>query len=727
MEPQKLQKRLKIFAIVMVAFFALLIARLVVVQIVYGEDYQMQARENMIRLTTVPAARGEIYDRNGVVLAANELVYNLTLNPMIAKQQEGLLDHLMELLVEYYPEITVENIAEQLGEQTRLFEPVVILRDIPWDLVIKLEERRLDLPGVMIDVTPLRSYPQQSLAGHAIGYIHSITAEEIKASDLIYTLDSLIGKSGLEYEYESFLKGIDGAWRVETDAMGRPISEVVTLEPTPGHNLYLTLDVEMQAVLENSMQNVLNNLQRKYPMAQVGSAVVMNATSGSILAITSLPNLNPDDFKGDLSNEMASYYYPQGSYDPMNPGAGTNRVIQAIYPPGSTFKPITGMAALEMGIDPMRDYVTCAGAYWIAPYIRCTGVHGRVNYYSAMAHSCNIYFQEMGRRAGIEESIYIGKEVGLGDSRSGIDLPFEASGNLPSPEWKQTVNSILIDQQYDYLRERLEDRYDELFDQADGPAEFAALERRKASELAQLEAQYEIDYNFETRWQVYDTLNTSIGQGSNNYTVVALARYVAVIANGGYLVTPHLVQEIRDASGQRIDFQKWEEPRRTGISDFTIQQTREAMTYTTQSGGTASQLFRHFPANIPVAAKTGTAETGRQGDRAANRYHGVFIAFAPADNPEIVFAGVVEYGDSGSGSAGLVARDVFEYYFGIAPSGWTPLSSGTAVIASPNENIVAEETESDGTTDDTSDASDVVNDISGDVTGAIIDIPVLSE
>jgi len=348
----------------------------------------------------------------------------------------------------------------------------------------------------------------------------------------------------------------------------------------------------------------------------------------------------------------------------MEPGAAMDRAIQVTYPPGSTFKPITGMAALESGtMNPLNDYVNCQGRYWIAPYIQCTGVHGNLNYYSGMAKSCNVYFQEMARRAGKEAMIQVAQDFGLGQ-RTGIDLPYEAQGLVPTPEWKRELNALLIDRKYDQLRKQLEEKYTQLL-QESSPDQARELEKKLQNEKAQLEAQYQIDYNFDTTWQPFDTFNMSIGQGANQYTVINLANYIATIANGGDLMRPHLVKQITSPDQQVIREIKPELIHRVSVSANTMAETRRAMLRVTQPGGTATFLFNGFPADIQVGAKTGTAQTNRVGDSIMNEFHGVFVAFAPVDNPQVAFAGVIEYGQHGSESAGLVAKDVFEQYFGI--------------------------------------------------------------
>lgn len=667
MRPNDINFKLKVYAGVVIGLMTILCVKLAIVQLFYSDIYQTKAKENRIRLVSIKAPRGEIYDRNGETLAANQLVYILSLTSPGENGKDQLVERLASILQPYYPEVTSAFIQDKIAMQKfRLFEPIVIVRDIPWELVVKLEEDRQNLPGVAITIEPLRVYPQGSLAGHVLGYIHSINQDELAADSANYSINSLIGKSGVEKQYEAQLRGVDGARRLEVDARGRPVGEQATLDPVPGNNLQLTIDDKLQTVMEYSMASNLARIQKTHPKAKVGAAVLMDVKTGEILAMDSNPAMRPDDWKGNISSQLASYYFPQGaSYNPLDPGAALNRAIQASYPPGSTFKPITGMAALESGVmNPLTDYVNCQGRYWIAPYIPCTGVHGNVNYYSGMAASCNVYFQEMGRRATKDNIIQVAQDFGLGD-KTGVDLPYETQGLVPTPAWKKEINDILINRKYDALRKQLEDKYTQLIAAAEGPDAVKDLEKKKKNEKAQLEAQYQIDYNFDTTWQAFDTFNMSIGQGSNQYSIIELASYVTALANGGDLLRPHVLREILSPDKVVTKEIKPEIIRHVAESPQTMAETRRAMVGVTQPGGTASFLFTNFPSSITVAAKTGTAETNRVGDDASSEFHGVFIAFAPADNPQVAFAGVIEYGQHGSESAGWVAKDVFEQYFGL--------------------------------------------------------------
>lgn len=672
MKPAEMKSRLRIYTIIIIALLAVLSLRLAIVQLFKNEAYQTRAKDNNIRLVTINAPRGEIYSRNEELLATNKLVYTVNLNYLEMSKGDfnSIASNLSQLLIAKYPEMTSDFIAARVQEQKfKLFEPIVLIRDIPWDLVVKLEENRQDLPGISINVEPLRSYPQGGLAGHLLGYIHSISQEEIDrlAGTTKYSINSLIGKAGVEKQYESYLRGVDGAQQVEVDAKGRPVPnrEKVTLPPQAGNNVYLTIDTRLQRVMEQSMEATLRQLQANNPKARVGSAVLMNVKTGEILALYSSPALNPDDWKGNLSPDKASYYLPQGQYNPLDPGALTNRAIQVGYPPGSTFKPITGMAVLEKGaVNPLSDYVNCTGAYWIPPYIKCTGVHGNVNLYSGMAHSCNTYFQEMGRRAGKLEIIRVAQEFGLGSS-TGVDIPGETKGLVPTPQWKFDVNDQPTQKQYARKLEELNAKYDALLAQAGSEQEKQELLKKKERERQQIEAQYKIDYNWNTNWQDYDTFNMSIGQGYNNFSVMQLANYVTALANGGTLWKPYVVNKVLNPQGKVLLENKPVLVRSVAVAARSIAEARRAMLEVTRPGGTAGFLFTNFPANVQVAAKTGSAETGRRGDDPLKETHGVFIAFAPFDNPEIAFAGVVEYGISGATSSGPVCKAVFEQYFGL--------------------------------------------------------------
>lgn len=669
MEKKEQALRVTILMVLLGIIFAGLVSRLFYLQVIENQQYQQVSESNRLRLISTPARRGDILDRDGELLATSKPVFAILLTPSNNIDVEAVAEKLETTLND--PEITKESILETVSKQTRKYVPVEITRvpyeDRGWETVARLEENRMELPGVSIEEQPLRIYPKGNLAGHIIGYVGKINETELEENrQYQYGIQDWIGKTGVERFAELItydqgtvvgLRGNDGVRQVEVDAGNRRVQELTSIKPVTGHNVVLTIDSDLQKVLEDSMDEVIANLQKNNPKAMAAAAVVIDVKTGAILAAASRPGINPNDFV-DGSYPEKQDYYNNSTKKPL-----FNRVFQGTYPPGSTFKMITGMAALESGVNPSFR-VTCTGAYWNAPYIKCWNVHGSVNYFRAMGGSCNTYFQEAGRRAGIEKISKIAKEFGLGEKTNTLGILTESGGIMPDPQWKKALYEPIVEKNYTEKREKLEE---ELAAKLNGLTEEEAEKVRRDYEnkLKTLEAQYKIDYKFYTSWQPYDTYNTSIGQGSNNYTVIQLANYVATIANGGNRYRPYLVDRIVSSTGKVVRQYEPELLNRVSVSPENLALTRRAMKAVTDPGGTSYSLFRHFPSHIGVGAKTGTAQTGRAGDRKDRDFHGTFLAFAPYDDPQIAFAAIVEYGDSGGGSGGLIARDVFEEYFGL--------------------------------------------------------------
>ncbi|NLC07531.1 MAG: penicillin-binding protein 2, partial [Syntrophomonadaceae bacterium] len=672
MKTKQVEDRLRIYWLIVVGIFVLILVRLFMLQVVEASAYRTQSEENRVRIIPIQAPRGEILDRNGVVLAKNKQVFSVTLDQSGGTIPEAVINRLAEILGSTYPEITPASIQEQIKQhQGRRYEPILIKRDIDMTMITRLEEARRDLPGVNIEVEPIRDYPFSTengdpIAGHLLGFVREINADELNQRNQqaeeggYYKPGDLIGKDGLEKVYEEYLRGLDGARQVEVNTYNRPISELTTVAATPGNSLILTLDAKLQQTLEKSLDETLLALQQQgKEKAKAGAAVVIDVKTGAILAMASRPNLNPNDFVGSMSQDMVDFYYRS------QPAAAINRAIAGVYPPGSTFKPITALAALEsQAVKPQQRLISCAGYYPVKPFIGCTGAHGPVNLYTGMAKSCNTYFQEAGRLAGPERMVMVGQQFGLG-RRTGIDLPGESQGLLPNPQWKRDLNAAILEKRYQKRFEELEQKYADLLAQAPDEKTYNDLLKKKERERKQLEALYDIDYRFATSWQPYDTFNMSIGQGNNNYTPLQLANYVATLANGGQHFQPYLVDHIVSPQGKTVRQFGPTLLNQVAISPENLEAVKTAMVAVTQPGGTAWSLFRDFPDTIRVAAKTGTAQTGRLGDDKNKDFHGVFVAFAPADNPQIAFAGIVEYGGHGSTSSGYVCRAVFQEYFGL--------------------------------------------------------------
>ncbi len=653
---KSLIKKYRICQGIVIAIFAVLALRLMTLQLLEAPVYKTKAEQNRFRFLPIRAPRGEIVDRNGKVLAANKIVNTVSLLRQQTDQEtlERTIDRLADLLGDVYPEIDAEYIKKLLDEhKERPYEPVVIKRDISMEVVARLEERRRELPGVLIGKEIVRYYPEKTLASHIIGHIGEISQEELEADDNNeYRPGDLVGRFGLEAQYEKYLRGKDGFQQVEVDVSGRPVanSDLITVNPEQGNNLVLTLDYNLQKVLEEAMDKALAEQKKT-----AGAAVVIDVRTGAILAMTSRPNFDPNALVPPVSTKAVRDYLapPPGTEPTM-----LNRAISSKYPPGSTFKPITAMAALEAGAISTRDTVFCSGKYPRPPYTGCWGVHRTVDFFKAMAVSCNVFFIEAGRRAGVEMLSKIAHEFRL-DEKTGIDLPGEVAGGFLDPAKKKAQNLPWLDEWYQKEQQELDKKYERLLAEADSEQERRDLLYRKKDEERLLKSLYNDKYNVYVKWQPYDTYYMSFGQGGNEFTPLGLANYVATLANGGKVMRPYLVERVETPDGKVVARFGPKVVHRVDVSEKSMELTREAMVRVCEPGGTAYWIFGDFP--VKVAAKTGTAESGRGKDL----YHGLFVAFAPADDPEIAFAGIIEYGYHGSESVGPVAKEVFQEYFGL--------------------------------------------------------------
>ncbi len=660
MVDRNLKKKYLFLQWLTIVLFAVLAFRLVTLQLVEAAVYQTKADQNQFRFLTIHAPRGDIVDKNGKPLAANKIVNTVSIvrQQADAETLDKTIKNLAALLGDIYPEIDAKYIKKLMDDHSgRSYEPVIIKRDIPIEVVARLEERRRDFPGVVIGKEMVRYYPEATLASHLLGHIGEISEEELKKQGDVYKQGDLVGRFGLEAQYEQYLRGKNGFNQVEVDVNGRPIpnKNLIKVDPEQGNNLVLTIDYDLQKTLEESMDKSLADLKKS-----AGSAVVFDARTGAILAMVSRPGFDPNDLVPPDSTTAVQEY--------LNPGTGKksvmqNRAISAKYPPGSTFKPVTAVAALDSGKMTPSDTVNCRGYVPYYPTTKCTASHGAVNLSRAMAVSCNIYFIEAGRRAGIDIlSKYI-HELGL-DEKTGVDLPGEIAGNTSNPEKKKADNLPWLDKKYKEKQDEIEKKYDRLLKDAKGDQEKRDLLFNKKDEQRVLKSWYQIQYNEYVKWLPRDTYFMAFGQGANEFTPIGLANYAATIANGGKLMRPYLVERVESPDGKVIAEFGPHQIRKTDISEKTLAQVREAMTKVCEPGGTGYSLFKDFP--FKVAAKTGTAQSGWQKDSQGREiYHGVFITFAPADNPEIVFAGIIEEGYHGSTSAGPISREVFKEYFGL--------------------------------------------------------------
>lgn len=653
MEHKTLNRKINFFTGFVIAIFLVLVFRLAYLQLLETDRFRTLARENSVRLIPIEAPRGEIFDRHGNKIVGNRPVYAVSIVNLDLEHDElaTVVRKLSRLLGKPEGEIW-----EQVNdEKLRRYEPVYVARNVPLDVVTRIEERREELPGVIIDVQPQRDYPHGKVLAHVLGYTREIQPEQLERhKNEGYRMGDIFGQDGLENAYERYLRGEKGAWQVEVDAQARPVRNLGVKNPVPGNDLYLTIDLELQKTAEEALARSIQALQKSgYPQAKAGAVVMEDVRTGEILAMACYPSYDPAVFARELTPAEVKELFSS----PERPLL--NRAIQAAYPPGSTFKMVVAAAALETKTvdpdftiwDPGRFYLGRLYTDWKP------GGHGRVNLVKAIQVSCDTYFWTVGHMLGPDIIARFAREFGLGKA-TGIDLPGEKDGVVPTRDYKYKLIKAQLDRQFGPQLKAIEEKYEKLLARAATSEERARLSKERDREYARVKAQYD-RYAWELEWRDYDTLNTSIGQGYNLCTPLQLANYIATIANGGTVYKPYLVKKIVSPGGRVIAEFGPQVVYRARISPDVLAVIREGMGKVCQPGGTAYGVFYDFP--LPVAGKTGTAEVFGKDN------HGLFVAFAPLDKPEVAIAVVVEHGGHGSSAAAPVARALLEKYFGVEP------------------------------------------------------------
>ncbi|MDR2864910.1 MAG: penicillin-binding protein 2 [Spirochaetaceae bacterium] len=568
---KKPKKRIKILQIIFITIFFIYAGRLFAMQIIRGDIYRERADDITRRRSVIPAERGEIYTRD----FTTPLVYNINsfavrISPAEIKRDEIplVLERLAHLL-----NIPLEQIERKLPPQYHnLYQPLEIASNIPYNTIALLAERVDRLPGVSWQSKPVRDYHETGSLAHVIGYVGDITRDELTTLyNKKYQQGDLIGKAGIEKQYDEILRGKDGAETSVVDVQGKLDEEkdVFRKSPESGKNLVLTIDKNIQILAEKALGE------------RIGSVVVLRPTSGEILALVSYPWYDPDIFtRNDSGSE-----YQNLINNPKKPLI--NRAIQSHYPPGSAFKIVMTTGILAENVFSPDKKIDCPGEIsygdrlWRC-HIRKPG-HGALGLRSALAQSCDIYYWVVGRDyLGVENIINYAHDYGLGEL-TGIDIPGEIAGFIPTPQWK--------------------------------------------------------DRKYHEKWVAGDTMNISIGQGFTLVTPLQMANMVAMVVNDGVIYKPHLLKEIRDPLSGAVEEEAQRKVLHTSEIDKEIfEQVRSDMRAVI-SEGTA-----RFPLNIKsveIAGKTGTSEIGL-----ADRWHSWFAAFAPyqTSNPDerIVVSIIVE-------------------------------------------------------------------------------------
>lgn len=590
MEDRNRITRLHTLLVVCLVLFAVLLGRMVYLQLWRGDYYAKQSDGNRLRQSRILAPRGIIYDSEG-----KELVNNLPGYAVVLQKQSSYKPETLQRLSNLL-QMPVEEINAKIKASKNFYEPIMLKNNLDQQMVTKIEEQRRYMPEVMLSVQPIRNYPYHELAVHALGYVGEVSAYEIEQGLFKnITQGSLVGKGGLEKTYDKYLRGEDGAFMEEVDVAGNVVKHYDSVQPIPGKNLKLTIDYELQKELEAFTDKHLAFLRSSgiAPGARAAAVVAIDPRNGAVRAMVSRPGYDPNWFVHGISSKNWNSINNDPNY-PMN-----NKVITGEYPSGSTFKIVTGSAAFELKKVGLNEPIFDGGFHPMVPTMGNAGgeVLGWLTFIKALAMSDNVYFYELGYRVGIDNIEKYAHIFGFGE-RTGIDLEGESKGLVASKKVKREI--------------------------------------------------------WDEDWRLGDTFNAAIGQGFNLTTPIQLSVMLSIVANGGTKYQPYLVDSIINSDGSLFEKPKRAEGKHIDVSQQTIDYIRMGMSATTQEGGTAS-YFAGLPK--PIAGKTGTAENSH------GRDHGLFVAYGPVDDPELVVVCIVEQGGFGSVAAGPIVYKAFEEFF----------------------------------------------------------------
>ena len=602
LELLRFEQRIRVMLWVVLVCFALLLARLVYLQIIRHDDLLDQAESNRTAIIPTVPPRGMILDRNGVVLARNYSAYTLEITPNKVDDLARTIDDLAQV-IDIQPRDRRKF--KRLMEESRNFDSLPIRTRLSDEEVARFTAQQYRFPGVEVKARLFRQYPFGELASHVVGYIGRINSrdkERLEESDEAgnYRGTQYIGKLGIEQSYEAQLHGTTGVQVVETSAGGRATRRLSSHSATPGQNLVLSLDIRLQQLVEDLFG------QRR------GALVALDPRSGEVLAFVSKPTFDPNLFVEGIDSE---------SWKALNESIDKpllNRALRGTYPPGSTYKPFMALGALEVGKRKPEQIIVDNGSWVYGGHTfrsHGDGGLGPVNMVRAIALSSNVYFYALANDMGVDTIHDFMKPLGFGQI-TGIDLPGEVRGVLPSTTWKRNT----------YKKPE------------------------------------------QQRWYGGETISLGIGQGYNNFTMLQLATATAALANGGTQYTPRLLKSTQDPVTRQFTNAAPPEARELGYKPAHIDVVRSGLVGVVNEG-TATHVFRG--AGYQSAGKTGTAQAVTIGQKEhynaaklaeRQRDHALYMAFAPAEDPKIVVAVVVENAGFGAASAAPIARRVFDYW-----------------------------------------------------------------
>jgi penicillin-binding protein 2 len=587
---RRLTLRLSVLQYVITVLFSVLALSFWVLQVVQHAKFEEMAENNHQRTLALRAPRGLVLDRNEKILVENRHAYSISIDRERTKDLNRTVRVVAAVLG--LDEKGLRTIVDRHRREPT-YRPIVVVQDATLAQVSAVKARKLELPDVLVEEMPTRRYPE-TMGAHLFGYVGEVSDSQVSEANGLKSGD-IVGQSGIEKIYNAMLMGEDGAKRVVVNSVGREIRTLEEEEPTEGHRLQLTVDYDVQRAIEEGFDQLGFN----------GAAVVLDPSNGDVLGFTSRPAYDPNAFAAGIDRETWASLTSDEDL-PLN-----DRAIQGRYSPGSTFKMAVATAALQEGVITPDFKVHCTGSanFYGRPF-KCwkKGGHGTVDLRHAIEQSCNVYFYTIGNMTGIDNIHKWATLLGLGE-KSGIDLPNELVGIVPSPEWKQA--------------------------------------------------------RFKEKWYAGETVSVSIGQGSVSVTPVSMAVYAATLANGGTRVTPHLLKAVDDGSG-------WKPvppppPRsRAPLDPDKLQAIRDGLFLVVNGAGTGHNAILK---GYDISGKTGTAQViSNQGKERAGktekdlRDNGWFVFFAPRDKPEIAGVVLLEHGVHGSNAA-LVAHHVLDTFF----------------------------------------------------------------
>lgn len=671
---KNIRLRFNIINVIIYIVGAILLLQLFNLQIVHGNEYRETSNTRLTREAVLKAARGNIKDSSGVNLVTTKTGFSLelyktkiddnSLNNMILnmveileKNKDEIVDNLpievepykftiksekeqkewkeeYELATNLNAEECFNSLKEKYGIKEKNkkkarkimvvryeidrngysnIRPIIVAKDISRESAVQIEEQGHLLPGTAIVTQPIVTYPYGTLASHVLGYLGLISADEYTNNSDKYDINDMIGRDGIQYMYEEYLRGQDGIRQIDMSVDGEVTGEYVSKEAVEGCDVVLTIDANLQKAVEKALLNGMKRIQEGYygkkHSADSGAAIVMNIKTGEVLALASNPVYEPELYIEGISQKKLEEYEKKGST--------FNRAISGTYAPGSIYKMVVATAALETGTIDTETQIYDSGIYPRAHQPVCwywsnyrTG-HGYQNLTEAIKHSCNYFFYEIGYRMGVDTFAKYAEYYGL-NKKTGIELPSESTGLIASTKVAEELGG---------------------------------------------------------EWQPGNTLSAAIGQSDNNFTPIEIARYISMLANGGKAVDVSIVKSVINPDGNEISKSELKKHKNEmlgnpdiHLEDLNIKQENldailEGMKgVTSEPGGTAYYIFSDF--GMDIAGKTGSAETQIDG-----KVNGWFAGFAPYDNPEIAVVVLIENAGSG-GNTAEVAKEIMKEYFG---------------------------------------------------------------